>query len=168
MPFVGMPAACPRSPSGRNHDAPDAHVTPGSIEPDASRKTRREGRKVRQPCPLAESIIRIGHDPVTSSPARPPACGRRERCPALFFPAGGPAIGDVYARHPLRRRDYLPYADHHRLVLQEKSIEAARYLLSLGAQDVRIAWPQSDSKAAKGDAKATIPDAADISLNESP
>lgn len=84
---------------------------------------------------------------------------------ALFFPAGGPTIGDVYARHPLRRRDYLPYADHHRLVLQEKSIEAARHLLSLGAQDVRIAWQQSDSKAAKGDAKATIPDAADISLN---
>lgn len=84
---------------------------------------------------------------------------------ALFFPEGGPTIGDVYARHPLRRRDYLPYADLHRLVLQEKSIEAARHLLSLGAQDVRIAWQQPDSKAAKGEAKATIPDAADISLN---
>ncbi|MFS0704459.1 hypothetical protein AB6N23_08055 [Cellulomonas sp. 179-A 9B4 NHS] len=68
----------------------------------------------------------------------------------LYFPAGGPVVNQVYARHPLRRRDYLPYAAFHREILHERSIEMARYLLSLGARDVTIAWQGSVGKRARG------------------
>lgn len=82
----------------------------------------------------------------------------------LSFPDGGPAVGQVYGRHPLRRRDYLPYANYHRLVLHEKSIEAARYLLSLGARDVEITCQQSARSAAKGEAGVKAPSVEDVSL----
>ncbi len=83
----------------------------------------------------------------------------------LFFPEGGPSIGHVYARHPLRRRDYVPYAGFHRLVLNEKSIEAARYLLSLGARDVEIAWREAIGSTAKAEGGGVgLPTAADVSL----
>lgn len=82
----------------------------------------------------------------------------------LFFPEGGPNVGDVYARHPLRRRDYAPYAAFHRLLLSERAIEAARYLLSLGARDVEITWTQSNGKAGKADASIPLPTVDDVSL----
>ncbi|MEO6711950.1 MAG: hypothetical protein ABIM89_00810 [Mycobacteriales bacterium] len=82
----------------------------------------------------------------------------------LFFPSGGPRLNTVYARHPLRVRDYLPFAEYHRAVLNEKAIEAARYLLTLGARDVTIAWRDARGKEAKGDASIPLPDAADVSL----
>ncbi|MGY1651756.1 hypothetical protein [Geodermatophilus sp. SYSU D01119] len=82
----------------------------------------------------------------------------------LFFPEGGPSSGQVYARHPLRRRDYVPYAAFHRLVLNEKSVEAARYLLSLGARDIEITWRESSGKAAKAEGRIDLPNAEDISL----
>ncbi|SEO59957.1 hypothetical protein [Trujillonella endophytica] len=82
----------------------------------------------------------------------------------LFFPEGGPSVGHVYARHPLRRRDYVPFASFHRLVLNEKSVEAARYLLSLGARDIEITWRESIGKAAKAEGGIGLPDAEDVSL----
>lgn len=82
----------------------------------------------------------------------------------LFFPEGGPSLGHVYARHPLRRRDYVPFAGFHRLVLNEKSIEAARYLLSLGARDIEITWRESIGKAAKAEGGINLPNAEDVSL----
>ncbi len=82
----------------------------------------------------------------------------------LFFPHGGPAVGDVYGRHPLRRRDYLPYANYHQLVLHEKSIETARYLLALGARDVEITCHQSTGKEAKADAGILAPSLDDVSM----
>lgn len=82
----------------------------------------------------------------------------------LFFPQGGPAAGRVYARHPLRRRDYLPYANYHQLVLHEKSVEGARYLLALGACDVEITCDQSAGKQAKAKAGVEIPSVEDVSL----
>ncbi|CCH89529.1 protein of unknown function [Modestobacter italicus] len=82
----------------------------------------------------------------------------------LFFPESGPNVGDVYARHPLRRRDYMPYAGFHRLVLNEKSIEATRYLLSLGARDVEITWRESIGKAAKAEGGIGLPNVEDVSL----
>lgn len=82
----------------------------------------------------------------------------------LFFPHGGPAVGQVYGRHPLRRRDYLPYAGYHRIVLHEKSVEAARYLLSLGARDVEITCHQAKGKNAKAEAGILTPNMDDISL----
>ena len=82
----------------------------------------------------------------------------------LFFPNGGPSVGQVYGRHPLRRRDYLPYASYHQLVLHEKSIEAARYLLSLGARDVEITCHQSTGKEEKAEAGVVAPSVDDVSL----
>ena len=82
----------------------------------------------------------------------------------LFFPNGGPSVGQVYGRHPLRRRDYLPYASFHQLVLHEKSIEAARYLLSLGARDVEITCHRSTGKEAKAEAGVMSPTIDDVSL----
>lgn len=82
----------------------------------------------------------------------------------LFFPNGWPAVGQVYSRHPLRRRDYLPYASYHRLVVHEKSIEIARYLLSLGARDVEITCHDSRGKEAKGEAAISTPTMDDVSL----
>ncbi len=82
----------------------------------------------------------------------------------LVFPSGGPTVGQVYGKHPLRPRDYLPYASYHRLVLHEKSIEAARYLLSLGARDVAIKCEQERGKQAKAEAGIVLPDAGDVSL----
>ena len=83
----------------------------------------------------------------------------------LFFPHGGPATGQVYGQHPLRPRDYLPYATYHRLVLHEKSIEVARYLLSLGARDVEIACHQSDGKETKAEGGVVAPTFDDVSLS---
>lgn len=85
----------------------------------------------------------------------------------LFFPEGGPNVHDVYARHPLRRRDYVPFATFHRLLLNEKAIEAAQYLLSLGARDVEITWQESTGKTAKGEAGVALPTADDVSLTTS-
>ncbi|MGY1618176.1 hypothetical protein ACI797_15665 [Geodermatophilus sp. SYSU D00691] len=82
----------------------------------------------------------------------------------LSFPEGGPSIGHVYARHPVRRRDYVPYAGFHRLVLNEKSIETARYLLSLGARDIEITWRESIGKPAKAEGGIRLPNAEDLSL----
>lgn len=82
----------------------------------------------------------------------------------LFFPDGGPAIGQVYGRHPVRRTDYLPFASLHRAVLREKAIKAARYLSSLGPKDVEITCRQVTGKSGKGEAGITAPDMADISL----
>jgi len=48
--------------------------------------------------------------------------------------------------------------------LHEKSIEAARYLLSLGARDVEITCHQSKGKDAKGEAGILTPSVDDISL----
>jgi hypothetical protein len=67
----------------------------------------------------------------------------------LFFPNGGPSPHQLYARHPLRLRDYIPYAAYHREIVHERSIEMARYLLSLGATEVRIAWQQQIGKGSK-------------------
>ncbi|WP_456881898.1 hypothetical protein [Geodermatophilus sp. SYSU D00779] len=82
----------------------------------------------------------------------------------LFFPEGGPSVGHVYARHPLRRRDYVSYAGFHRFLLNEKSVEAARYLLSLGARDIEITWRESIGKSAKAEGGIGLPDAEDVSL----
>ncbi len=82
----------------------------------------------------------------------------------LLFPEGGPSVGHVYARHPLRRRDYVSYAGFHRFLLNEKSVEAARYLLSLGARDIEITWRESIGKAAKAEGGIGLPDAQDVSL----
>lgn len=82
----------------------------------------------------------------------------------LSFPDGGPAVGQVYGRHPVRRTDYLPFASFHRSVLHEKAIEAARYLLSLGARDVEITCRQARGKTGKGEGGITAPDMADVSL----
>ena len=82
----------------------------------------------------------------------------------LVFPQGGPSVGQVYGRHPLRRRDYLPYASFHRLVLQEKAIEAARYLLSLGARDVEITCHQTNGSGAKAESGVLAPNLDDVSL----
>lgn len=75
----------------------------------------------------------------------------------LFFPEGGPSSGQVYARHPLRRRDYVPYAAFHRLVLNEKSVEAARYLLSLGARDIEITWGSRSARQRRLKGASTCP-----------
>jgi hypothetical protein len=83
----------------------------------------------------------------------------------LFFPEGEPASNEVYVRHPLRRRDYWPFADYHRLLLHEKSVEAARYLLSLGATDVTIRWVEDTRKRRGGRASAKIPSRLDISTD---
>ena len=82
----------------------------------------------------------------------------------LAFPEGGPTVGVVYARHPLRRRHYVPFAQFHRVILQEKWFEAARYLLSLGARDIEITWEQTTGKASQGQVRAPLPNADEVSL----
>lgn len=119
--------------------------------------------------PLVVLAVKMGQHP---SPDRPPHVALMALQDArklverdlLFFPNGGPAAGQVYGRHPLRRRDYLPFASYHRLVLHEKAIEVARYLLSLGARDVEITCDQSTGKEAKADAGILTPSVDDISL----
>lgn len=83
----------------------------------------------------------------------------------LFFPEGGPTPGAVYARHPLRRRDYLPFASYHRLILTEKAIEFARHLLAHGASDIAISWSEKPpAHTVKGRINSVLPtpSAADV------
>lgn len=80
------------------------------------------------------------------------------------FPHGGAVVGSVYARHPLRQ-EYLFYADYHRAILQEKSIEAARYLLALGATDVEISLKETAGQRASAAGAAPIPDVGEVSLS---
>jgi hypothetical protein len=81
----------------------------------------------------------------------------------LFFPEGEPIAGEVYARHPLRRRDYWPFADFHRLLLHEKSVEVARYLLALGAADITIRCKNGAGIEGNANVKLQTPTTADIS-----
>jgi len=81
----------------------------------------------------------------------------------LFFPEGEPIAGEAYARHPLRRRDYWPFADFHRLLLHEKSVEVARYLLALGAGDITIRCKNGAGGEGRANVKLQTPTPADIS-----
>lgn len=80
------------------------------------------------------------------------------------FPHGGPTAGTVYARHPLRS-EYFCYADYHRSILHEKSIEAARYLLALGASDVEISLEEATGQTTSAAADVPAPGVAEIKVS---
>lgn len=56
------------------------------------------------------------------------------------FPIGHPQADHVYARHPLHEAKYLHFAGFHREVLTEKTTEAVRLLLALGAKTITAGW----------------------------
>src|SRR5690349_16724621 len=52
------------------------------------------------------------------------------------FLGGPPRLEVVYAEHPMRNELWLPVADYHRLVFEDKVAEAMELLMLLGARHV--------------------------------
>jgi hypothetical protein len=56
----------------------------------------------------------------------------------LQFPHGHPRTGLVYASHPVREGSYVPLAEFHRRMFEDKFTEIMRILASLGASRIEV------------------------------
>lgn len=55
-----------------------------------------------------------------------------------FFPPSHPAVGEAYGLHPVHETAYVPLAQYHRVVFEQKHRELMRLLAALGARRVRV------------------------------
>jgi hypothetical protein len=54
------------------------------------------------------------------------------------FPPGHPTIGMVYAAHPVNEKYYIPIADFHRKVFEDRFRELVSILVHLGAKKIEV------------------------------
>jgi hypothetical protein len=65
---------------------------------------------------------------------------------AFSFPPGYPINGMVYVAHPVKHKYYIPIADFHRKVFEDKFSELVSILLHLGATKIEVTSVQGWSR----------------------
>jgi hypothetical protein len=65
---------------------------------------------------------------------------------AFSFPPGHPINGIVYVAHPVKHKYYIPIADFHRKVFEDKFSELVSILLHLGATKIEVTSVQGWSR----------------------
>lgn len=76
---------------------------------------------------------------------------------ALTFPPGHPRIDHAYAAHPLQGERYLPVAQFHQSVFEQKASELVTLLAALGAERVRVRAARGYREAAGFSLAANVP-----------
>lgn len=76
--------------------------------------------------------------------------------PHVQFPLGHPQVRQVYARHPLHQAKFLHYAQFHQTIFMEKTTQAVKLLLALGAHKVTAKWSMDGGKKADADLSADL------------
>lgn len=56
----------------------------------------------------------------------------------LLFPPGHPRRKVVYVGHPFLKQQYIPFASFHRVLFEQKAIEAMELLAGLGATSIKL------------------------------
>jgi len=66
------------------------------------------------------------------------------------FPYGmAPQMKLAYAQHPADPGLYIPVADYHQSILEDKIIEITRLLIARGATDIMVSWQHKEHRDAK-------------------
>jgi hypothetical protein len=75
----------------------------------------------------------------------------------LELPPGHPLVDQVYAAHPLQARRYLPVAQFHRAIFEEKVHEFMRLLAALGATRIRYTCAEGFRRSQQAKVSLEIP-----------
>ncbi len=124
-----------------------------------ARRVAREVAKVI-PSKTASSAL----EKLTSSGALIVAADVAER--ELAFPPGHPRIDHAYSAHPLQTEKYLPVAQFHQQLFEQKASELVTLLAALGATHVRVRAARGYREAAGFSLGASVPVEA-VSAHES-
>lgn len=99
---------------------------------------------------------------------RPPnRVSLKEHAARLRFPPGHPLYDTVYAGHPLQPGLYLPIANFHRFLFEEKFNELLAVLWNLGAFEVGITFIQGKSRSTGVSVDSSIPVEIPVSVGAS-
>jgi len=65
----------------------------------------------------------------------------------IRFPFGmAPQVKLAYAQHPADPGYYIPFADFHHAILEDKIVEVTRLLIALGAVEIKAHWQKSKKR----------------------
>jgi len=82
---------------------------------------------------------------------------RRTDVQGLLFPPGHPRRKIVYVGHPFLKQQYVPLASFHRVLFEQKVIEAMELLAALGATSLEVSQAVGTESSAKLAASVGVP-----------